>query len=141
MINIEALSWNPICLVTWYIFTLKIINVKITDDCIKAIKEILQTKPYDDYFLKNVLCKIYNGLDLLVVPDNMQFNVTKHIHKHGHFAHKHWKVAIKEQFFISNLSAKIDKVLSNCVTCILYNISMENKKANYIPCLKTYYYL
>ena len=59
----------------------------------------------------NILYNYCNILDHLVVPDDMQFNVIKNIHGRSHFAHKHCEAVIKEQFFIPNLKAKIDKVL------------------------------
>ena len=115
-------------------FTLKIIGAQSTDDQIKTIKEILQTKAYDDYFLKNnVLFKICNGFDLLVVPDDRQFNVIKNIHECCHFVHKHCEAAIKEQFFIPNLTAKIDKILYNCITCILYKCKHGKQESKLHP--------
>ena len=88
----------------------------------KLTNKLSTNCPYDDNFIKNdVLYKLHNGLDFLVVPDDMKLNVIKHILERNHFARKHCEAAIKEQFFIPNLSAKIDKVLTNCVTCILYN--------------------
>ena len=59
----------------------------------------------------NVLYDHCNGLDHLVVPDDMKFYVIKNIHGRGHFAHKRCEAVIKEQFFIPNLKAKIVKVL------------------------------
>ena len=47
------LSRDPICLVTQGTFALKIIDAQSTDDSMKAIKEILKTKLYDGYSLKN----------------------------------------------------------------------------------------
>ena len=81
--------------------TRKIIQAQATDDHIQAIKQIVITRPYVDYVLKNdVLHKLYYGVDLLVVCDDMQMNVIKHIHECNHFARKHCEVAVKEQFFI-----------------------------------------
>ena len=52
---------------------LKITQAQETDEHIKAIKEILQNKPYDDYLIKNnVLCKCISSNDLLVVPEETQ---------------------------------------------------------------------
>ncbi|KAK9708267.1 hypothetical protein QE152_g27317 [Popillia japonica] len=43
------------------------------DEHLKAIIEILQKQPYDDYEMdKDILYKQKNGLRLLVVPTNMQ---------------------------------------------------------------------
>ena len=71
--------------------------------------------------------------DLLLIPDDMQLNVIRHIHKHNHFACKHCEAAIKEQFFISNLSAKTDKLLTICVTCILCNWKKGKQELQPLP--------
>ena len=112
--HVDALSYHPICMTDQDAFILKIIQDQATDDHIEVIKQIVQTQPYNDYFLKDdVSYKLYHGVDLLVISDDMQLNVIKHISEHIHFSHKHCEFAIKELFFIPNLSAKIDNVLTN----------------------------
>ena len=55
----------------WY--NLTNYSAQETDEHIKAIKEILQNKLYDDYLIKNnVLCKCISSNDLLVVPEETQ---------------------------------------------------------------------
>ena len=56
-----------------------------------------------------------------LVLDDIQIHLIKHIYKCGHFTRKCSEADIKEYYIILNLAAKIDKVLSNCVTFILHN--------------------
>lgn len=65
--------------------------------------------------------KSNKGLDLIVVPDEMQLNVINHIHNKGPFGHKHSEELLNKEFFIPSMSSKIDKIIANCVTCLLYN--------------------
>lgn len=53
MRHIDAVSKNPICMVTQCSATLKLIQSQETDEHIKTIKEILKLKSYDDYLVKS----------------------------------------------------------------------------------------
>ncbi|XP_035204762.1 uncharacterized protein LOC118179706 [Stegodyphus dumicola] len=71
--HVDALSRNPVCMVIQDGITFKIIQAQGTDENIKVIKEVLQSKPYEDYCLPNdVLYKMVNGIEALVVPEIMQ---------------------------------------------------------------------
>ena len=66
MRHVDALSRHPICMIVHDPFTLRIIQAQATDDHIQAIKQIVKTQFYDDYFVKNgVLFKLYNSIDVL----------------------------------------------------------------------------
>lgn len=122
MRHVDALSRNPVCMVIQDSFTQRIIESQNTDEHIKIIKEVIKTTPYDDYLIRNnILYKCKNGVDLLVVPTDMQLDVIKRIHEKGHFGRKRCQELLNEQFFIPNMSDKIDKIISNCITCILHN--------------------
>ena len=122
MRHVDALSRNPICMIIQDSTILKITQAQETDEHIKAIKEILQNKPYDDYLIKNnVLYKCVNGNDLLVVPEEMQMNLIRAAHEKGHFAVKRTEENLNNEFYIPNVKQKIEKCIANCVTCILVN--------------------
>ena len=61
------------------------------DDELLAIYHILEEKKdsHDNYFLKGeILYRLVDNLELLVVPKGMQRKVIRTIHEKGHFAHK-----------------------------------------------------
>ncbi|GFT54243.1 transposon Tf2-6 polyprotein [Trichonephila clavipes] len=95
------------------------------DPHILSIKALLQNGPYDNYCIKNnVLYKFIDGVEVLVIPNDMQHNFIKNPHDKGHFSVKRTLEHLKNKYFIPQLQSKIDKYISNCVTCIL-----ENKKS------------
>ncbi|KAG5872015.1 hypothetical protein JTB14_036441 [Gonioctena quinquepunctata] len=57
------------------------------DEHILAIKKILSTEDYEDFFVKSdILHKFVNGRELIVVPKMMQTDIIKKAHEIGHFA-------------------------------------------------------
>lgn len=91
-----------------------------TDDYIKAVKEVLTEKPYDDFVVHNdLLCKYSNAANLVVVPEQMQISLIKAYHEEGHFKNPKLEKVIKKEFFIPDLRNKINQVIQNCVPCIL----------------------
>ena len=69
----------------------------------------------------NVLYKCVNGNDLLVVPEEMQMNLTRTAHEKGHFAVKCTEENLNIEFYIYNVKQKIEKYVANGVICILVN--------------------
>lgn len=73
---------NPFFIETQYFVALKFIQSQKTDVHIKAMKEILNVKHYDDYLFKNdIPYKFDNDSDLLVVVNEIQMNIIKCAHK------------------------------------------------------------
>lgn len=101
------------------------------DDHVKAIKEVLNNKPYEDYVMHNgLLCKNIDGNIVIVVPEQMQLSLVRKAHEQGHFKQKKLEAIICKEFFIPSLKARIDDVVANCVDCILIekkNGKMEGK--------------
>lgn len=100
-----------------------------TDDHIKAIKEIIQTKGnYQDYVLhRGLLCKFADSTYQIVVPENMQLNLIQKAHSNGHFKQRKLEDYISREFYIPKLNSKINLVVSNCIDCIL-GTKKEGKK-------------
>lgn len=91
-----------------------------TDEQLKTIMTIVNEHPHDDYMIQNgLLCKMINGNDVIVVPETMQYDVIRKAHEQGHFKSKKMEEIIKKEFFIPQLSSKMERVIQNCVTCIL----------------------
>ncbi|GFY20716.1 hypothetical protein TNCV_1119501 [Trichonephila clavipes] len=98
---------------------LQFLKAQQADDQITTIKTLLETTPHDNYIVKNqLLYKTVNGTDLLVVPDEMQANITKTAHKRGHFGVLRTQDLVSKEFFIPRLKDKVEKCIQNCVTCI-----------------------
>lgn len=90
------------------------------DESIKAIKAIIQEKPYENYTMYNgLLCKEIEGNMLIVVPELMQMNIVRRSHDQGHFKYTKLEAMIAKEFFIPQLQAKVKDVVDNCVECIL----------------------
>ncbi|KAG5895995.1 hypothetical protein JTB14_005101 [Gonioctena quinquepunctata] len=90
------------------------------DEHILAIKKILSTEDYDDFFVKSdILYKFVNGRELIVVPKTMQTDIIKEAHEIGHFALPKTEEVVNRELFIPKLKEKIQKCLGNCIHCIL----------------------
>ncbi|GFX81384.1 transposon Tf2-8 polyprotein [Trichonephila clavipes] len=91
------------------------------DPHILSIKALLQNGPYNYCIKNNILYKFIVGAEVLVIPDEMQHHFIKSAHDKGHFSVKRTLEHIKNKYFIPQLQSKIEKYISNCVTCILKN--------------------
>ncbi|GFX12598.1 hypothetical protein TNCV_3157191 [Trichonephila clavipes] len=92
------------------------------DPHIISIKALLQNGPYDNYCIKNnILYKFIDDAKVLVIPNEMQHHFIKNAHDKGLFSVKRTLEHIKNKYFIPQLQSKIEKYISNCVTCILNN--------------------
>ena len=79
-----------------------------------------EKEPYEDYLIENdILMKRVNDKNVIVLPTSMQANVIKKIHENGHFSVRKVAERMKEEFYVSNLNEKIEKVISCCIPCIL----------------------
>ena len=123
--HVDALSRHPVvlcCAAAADGLTSRIRRMQQEDDGLKAIENILKERPYKDYLLKGgVLYKFHDGRDLLVVPKAMQFEVVKKAHEKGHFAAKRTEEELKQEFFIPEVQKLIEKVIRNCIRCLLVN--------------------
>ncbi|GFS66998.1 hypothetical protein TNCV_2527861 [Trichonephila clavipes] len=107
------------------------------DPHILSIKAILQNGPYDNYCIKNnILYKFIDGAEVLVIPDEMQHHFIKNAHDKGHFSVKRTLEHIKNKYFIPQLQSKIEKYISNCVTCILKNQKSGKQEGFLHPLVK-----
>ncbi|GFX54439.1 transposon Tf2-6 polyprotein [Trichonephila clavipes] len=107
------------------------------DPHILSIKALLQNGPYDNYCIKNnILYKFIDGAEVLVIPDEMQHHFIKNAHDKGHFSVKRTLEHIKNKYFIPQLQSKIEKYISNCVTCILKNKESGKQEGFLHPLVK-----
>ena len=88
MQHVDALSRYAMMTITYDDVTTKIHKAQAEDDEILKIKTKLDADTsYKEYFIKNdILYKIVNDDELLVVPCRMQAEIIKSAHERGHFA-------------------------------------------------------
>lgn len=99
----------------------KIRKMQQKDDDLKHIRVVLEHQvDYDNYLLRNdILYKVIDGRELLVVPRVMEEEIIKSTHENGHFGVKKVEENIIQQFFIKKAKEKIQNVVKNCIKCIL----------------------
>lgn len=70
----------------------------------------------DSYVTRGgILFKEINGNLCVVVPKSMQAQIVRQVHEKGHFSKT--KALLRNDFWIPNVEAKIEKVIRNCVAC------------------------
>lgn len=129
MRHVDALSRFPVLYAVATELTTRIRKAQQKDDGVRAINEILKEKPYEDYTLiDGVLFKFCNGRDLLVILKELQTEIIKDAHGKGHYSTKRTEEAIKQEYYITNLSTKVTRVNDNCIKCIIINRKAGKKE-------------
>ncbi|KAG5308159.1 TF28 protein, partial [Pseudoatta argentina] len=121
-------------------------NAQRDDKTLTQIIESVENKACNDYILRNdILYKRCDGDLLLVIPKSMQVDIIKQTHERGHFGVRKTEQLLKREFWFSEMRKKIDKVIKNCITCILAERKhgkqegfLRNIPKNAIP-LETYH--
>lgn len=101
-----------------------------SDDHIKAIATIIDERgEYEDYVINNeLICRQMGDRKLIVVPEQMEFEIIRRAHDQGHFKSKKMEELILREFFIPKLKEKLDRFVQNCVTCILIDRKTGKKE-------------
>lgn len=76
----------------------------------------------DSYVMKNDLLKLFKKHDgdiLLVVSKSMRTQIVKQAHDRGHFSVTKTEALLCKDYYMPNVRSKIEKIIKNCVTCIL----------------------
>jgi len=137
MQHVDALSRFPVMYALSNELTTRIKRAQLDDEKIKAIIEVLKEKPYEDYtIIDGILYKFSKGKDLLVVPKGMQTEIIRNSHERGHFSVKKTEEIIRQDYYISNLNAKIIRVIENCIKCIINNKKAGRKEGLLHPIFK-----
>ncbi|GFV51806.1 transposon Tf2-9 polyprotein [Trichonephila clavipes] len=83
--HVDCLSRYPVMTITYDEITTKLANCQRNNEYINSLKTLLEIKQINDFVVKNdVLYKIENDNDVLVVPQQMQTEIVKNIHSKGH---------------------------------------------------------
>lgn len=140
MLHVDALSRNPIpsiFLVTESedIIVARIRKAQEKDDSIQKISQATGRNQNSEYTTKNnILYKVIEGDMYLVLPKTMQVQIVRQIHEVGHFATGKTEAMVKKDYWFPNMRAVVDKVIRNCVNCILTERKHgKQERACYIP--------
>ncbi|GBM19209.1 Retrovirus-related Pol polyprotein from transposon 297 [Araneus ventricosus] len=139
MTHVDALSRSPI-----NIFCISFDNIlprlksaQDNDNEVKAIKELLRISVYENYCDRNgILYKFVEGKKLVVVPDSIQTEIIRNAHERGHTGVKYTEKHLQDYYYIHKLSQKVEKIISNCVYCILINHKRGKKEGLLHPLQK-----
>lgn len=63
--------------------------------------------------------KKLEDMNVIVLPTEMQLNVIRRAHDNGHFGVKKMSESIKKEYYIPNLTSKLENYISCCVPCVL----------------------
>jgi len=124
MVHVDALSRNPlpVCMVVdeHDILTVKFKQAQQSDSDVKKIFDAVKKGNINDFVIKNdLLFKEHRGEILLVVPKSMRTQIVKQAHERGHFSVAKTEALLLKDYYIPNVRPKIEKIVKNCVTCIL----------------------
>uniref|UniRef100_W8CD04 RNA-directed DNA polymerase n=1 Tax=Ceratitis capitata TaxID=7213 RepID=W8CD04_CERCA len=130
MKHVDSLSRYPVeLLLISSELTSRFQKAQLQDECIRAITVALQTGSYGGFKMKGgLLYKCVKGQELLFTPKLMEFEIIKDAHEKGHFGMQKTMHIIEQQFFIPHLDRKVNKVVNNCVRCIVHNKKLGKKE-------------
>lgn len=124
MVHVDSLSRNPIpiCMIADDCdnLTVKFKRAQQADDDIRKMYDTVKKGKNDNFVIKNdLLFKRHDGDNLLVVPRAIQTQIIKQAHDRGHFSVAKTEALLRRDYYMPNVRPKIEKVISNCVVCIL----------------------
>lgn len=125
MLHVDALSRNPVP--STFLITesedsviARVRKAQAKDDSIQRILQSIEREPNDDYVVRNeLLYKTTAGDAQLVLPRSMQFQIVRQIHEVGHFVTSKTEAMVKRDYWFPNMRAVVERVIRNCVNCIL----------------------
>ncbi|GFV87070.1 transposon Tf2-9 polyprotein [Trichonephila clavipes] len=120
--HVDCLSRYPVMTITYDEITTKLANCQRNDEYINSLKTLLENKKINDFVVKNdVLFKIENDNDVLVVPQQMQTDIVKNIHSKGHLGINKTESMVKQSFYFPNVRKCVENVINNCIESIFVN--------------------
>ncbi|GFX05017.1 transposon Tf2-9 polyprotein [Trichonephila clavipes] len=119
--HVDCLGRYPVMIITYDEKTTKLANCQRNDEYINSLKTLLENKQINDFVVKNdVLYKIENNNDVLVVPQQMLTETVKNIHSKGHLGINKTESMVKQSFF-PNVRKCVENVINNSIECFLVN--------------------
>lgn len=124
MTHVDALSRNPLpeCLVVRQDngITFKIRRAQQKDDETRRVFERTEEGKMSDYVVRGgLLFKVIDGDVRLVIPKKLQSQIIQQTHRNGHFAAAKTEKLLKRDYWFPAIKSKTEKIIANCVECIL----------------------
>lgn len=125
MAHVDALSRAPLprCLVVDECeegLMKRLRRAQREDGDLRKILNAVERDEVDDYALRGgVLYKNTDSDIRVIVPRAMWRQVIRKAHEQGHFGITKTETLLKRDYWIPGLRAEVEKVIKNCVTCIL----------------------
>lgn len=132
MRHVDALS-RISCLVLEDTLSQRLKLAQLEDDWIRAVRKVLETSSYEDFYLYNDILFKDPVKTLIVVPSKMEDEIIRAAHNQGHFSTKKTQDAIEKRYFIPQLSAKVTKFVRSCVECIVSEAKAGKKEGFLSP--------
>ena len=125
MSHVDALSRNPLptCLLVDKSddgLTTRLKRAQRDDAYTTKIIRLIEEGKLHGYVIRGGL--LFNEIDddiRLVVPKAMCSRIIERAHERGHFAVAKTEAIVKGDYYIQNLRPKIERVVRNCIDCIL----------------------
>lgn len=100
--------------------TARLKRAQSEDNDIRRIVELGKSARASDYVVRGgLLFRESAGELLIVVPKSMQSQVIRQAHEMGHFSVAKTEAILRNDYWIPNAKTKIEKIIRNCVACIL----------------------
>jgi len=100
--------------------TARLRKAQSEDNDIKKIVDLVKSSKTTDYTIKGeLLFREIDGELLVVVSKSIQSQIIRQAHEIGHFSVSKTEAILRNDYWIPNVKAKIEKILRNCVVCIL----------------------
>lgn len=125
MKHADALSRNPVAAILFIQdndedIIMKIQRAQQDDPEIKKLIDNVQNGTVAGFVIsRGILHKECDGDTLLVIPKSMQYNVIREAHERGHFGWQKTEHVIRKEFRFKQMRSKIQKVINNCIKCVL----------------------
>lgn len=125
MAHTDVLNRNPLptCMVideneTWLTACFK--KAQNEDDDLRKIRESIRQQQSTHFIERGGLVfREQNGSEFLVIPTRMQNQNIQKMHEQGHFSTAKTEALVRASYWMPNLRSKIEKVIRNCLSCIL----------------------
>ncbi|GFV70778.1 hypothetical protein TNCV_1946881 [Trichonephila clavipes] len=105
----------------------KLVRVLETDENIRDIKKLLPSSKTEFILNNNVLFKICEKKELLVVTEMMQANVIRKVHSFRHFAVTKTEELVRRDCCFPNMRKCVENVIKDCVECKLANKRVQEE--------------
>lgn len=123
MKHADALSRNAVLMInSCNEVTKKIAIAQNNDEYIGTLKQLVNQGDTAYVIRNDILYKIVEDKELLVVPSSLQTEIVRNAHeKNGHFSTSKTEDIVKKEFYFPHMHKCVENVIATCVPCILIN--------------------